>query len=87
VLEAQMGFNAPESFTMPVAATLSAPQDEDDIATISRRLLDLVSETPVHRDDLFRLSGAQTFIGLAALSELEITGRLTAGDGGFYSRT
>jgi DNA processing protein len=33
-----------------------------------------------------KISGAQTFIGLAALSELEITGRLTAGDGGFYSR-
>lgn len=89
VLEAQMGFNAPEASEPDTALpelTLQ-PQNEDDIARVSRTLLDLVSETPVHRDDLLRLCGAQTWIGLAALSELEVAGRFTVSDGGFYSRS
>jgi len=93
VLEAQMGFNAPEALPIPTAGmtapdmTLAPPRNEDDIARVSRTLLDLVGETPVHRDDLLRLSGAQTWIGLAALSELEIAGRIIAGESGFYSRS
>jgi DNA processing protein len=88
VLEAQMGFNAPEAPGLsPIPDITVQPQNEDDIARVSRKLLDLVSETPVHRDDLLRLCGAQTWIGLAALSELEIAGRLTASEGGFYSRS
>jgi DNA processing protein len=88
VLEAQMGFNAPEAPGLsPTPDITVQPQNEDDIARVSRKLLDLVSETPVHRDDLLRLCGAQTWIGLAALSELEIAGRLTASEGGFYSRS
>ncbi|CAM3110269.1 DNA-processing protein DprA [Asticcacaulis taihuensis] len=89
VLEAQMGFNAPEASEPDSALpeiTLP-PQSEDDIARVSRSLLDLVSETPVHRDDLLRLCGAQTWIGLAALSELEVAGRFTVSDGGFYSHS
>ncbi|MFT4077043.1 MAG: DNA-processing protein DprA [Asticcacaulis sp.] len=82
VLEGQMGCHAPESLPAPV--TFSKPQDEDDLASVSRRLLDLVSETPMHRDDLLRLSNAPAWMGLAALSELEITGRLMAEDGGYY---
>ncbi|MCR6658263.1 MAG: DNA-processing protein DprA [Asticcacaulis sp.] len=89
VLETQMGFNAPEASasdsTLPEITF--QPQNEDDIARVSRSLLDLVSETPVHRDDLLRLCGAQTWIGLAALSELEVAGRFTVSDGGFYSRS
>ncbi len=89
VLEAQMGFNAPEAPEPERVAPeiIASPQNEDDIARVSRSLLNLVSETPVHRDDLLRLYGAQTWIGLAALSELEIGGQLTAGEGGFYSRS
>ena len=89
VLEAQMGFNAPEAPepTISLPEIAAQPQNEDDIARISRKLLDLASETPVHRDDLLRLCGAQTWIGLAALSELEIAGRLTTSEGGFYSRS
>lgn len=86
VLEAQMGFSAPENVATTKFTSLPGPREEDDIATISRRLSDLVSETPIHRDDLLRLSGSPTWMGLAALSELEITGRLTASDGGYYSR-
>jgi DNA processing protein len=88
VLEAQMGFNAPgtpdTAHTVP--AIPAQPQNEDDIARVSRHMLDLTSETPVHRDDLLRLCGAQTWIALAALSELEIAGRLAVSEGGFYSR-
>ena len=88
VLEAQMVFNAPEATgSSPAPDIIAQPQNEDDIARVSRKLLDLVSETPVHRDDLLRLSGTQTWIGLAALSELEITGRIIAGESGFYSRS
>ncbi|MGN6207414.1 DNA-processing protein DprA [Asticcacaulis sp.] len=89
VLEAQMGFNAPEA-SAPASALPEItfqPQNEDDIARVSRSLLDLVSETPVHRDDLLRLCGAQTWIGLAALSELEMAGRFSVSEGGFYSRS
>jgi DNA processing protein len=66
---------------------MTLPQSEDDIARASHKLLDLVGETPVHRDDLLRLCGAQTWIGLAALSELEVAGRIIAGESGFYNRS
>ena len=47
----------------------------------------IVTEDSELLDDLLRLCGAQTWIGLAALSELEIAGRITVSEGGFYSRS
>lgn len=91
VLEGLMGFNAPDHAPMhrphlaPDPLTAQAAS-EDDLSRLIPRLLQLISETPVHRDDLLRLSGAPAYLGLASLSELEISGRVTVSDGGFYSR-
>lgn len=81
VLESQMGFSAPQSVYQPFESPPAMP--EDDIERVAQRLLALVSDTPAHRDDLLRLCGAPSWIGLAALSELEIAGRIQQ-DGGFY---
>jgi DNA processing protein len=40
----------------------------------------------MHRDDLLRMMAAPAWIGLAALSELEIAGVIVTSDGGYYSR-
>ncbi|MDI7774128.1 DNA-processing protein DprA [Asticcacaulis sp. EMRT-3] len=85
VLEGQMGFSAPESPWRPYDKA-SGPAAEIDIERTSRRLLELISDTPSHRDDLLRLCGASVPVGLASLSELEISGRIQMTDGGFYTR-
>lgn len=86
ILDGQGGFHEP--------APLDAPQDqasgaavEDQILHASRILADLVSPTPVHRDDLIRLSHAPAFVALSALSELEISGVIDRLDGGLYVRS
>ncbi|WP_244874631.1 DNA-processing protein DprA [Asticcacaulis benevestitus] len=90
VLEGQMGFDAPP---LPAVDIIPFAQDnrpanqEDDIARAARDMHQLISETPMHRDDLLRLMAAPAWLGLAALSELEISGVITASDGGYYSRS
>ncbi len=72
---------------LPFAATAMLPldrADEDDIASVSSRLAGMLSPTPVHRDELARLTGAPVFAVLGALSDLEVSGRAEALDGGFY---
>ncbi|MGA9657950.1 MAG: DNA-processing protein DprA [Asticcacaulis sp.] len=94
VLEAQMGwatsgFDAPHApHLITPAATPPAPakDNEDEIARTSHKLLALISNTPMHRDDLLRLSAASPWVGLASLSELEIAGLIANTDGGFYHR-
>ncbi|MGN6425106.1 MAG: DNA-processing protein DprA [Asticcacaulis sp.] len=84
VLEAQMGVEAPQTPYQPYPSP--GADLEAEIARAARTLLGLISDTPTHRDDLLRLCDASTFIGLAALSELEISGR-TQQSGGFYTRS
>lgn len=83
VLESPFGVRAPEADYQPFAA---GPDLEAGIAHAAGVLTELIGETPAHRDDLLRLCGAAAFIGLAALSELEIAGRVRQ-DGGFYTRS
>ena len=83
MLESPFGVRAPEADYQPFAA---GPDLEAGIARAAGVLTELIGETPAHRDDLLRLCGAAAFIGLAALSELEIAGRVRQ-DGGFYTRS
>ncbi len=84
VLEAQLGFDAPPATYSERAASFVPTVSDDDIGQAGRTLLRLVSPVATSRDDLLRLSGLPPFIALAALSELEIAGRITAVDGGGY---
>jgi DNA processing protein len=89
-LEIQMGFDAPATlyradFPEP-SASLTGNDIEADISQAGKILLGLISPVPTSRDDLLRLSGFAPFVALAALSELEIAGRIEAGDGGTYVR-
>ncbi len=86
MLERQLGFEAPAAsysaeIVMPETTRTTT---EDDIGRAGRMLLNLISPVPSSRDDLLRLSGLPPFIALAALSELEIAGRIEAVDGGAY---
>ncbi len=85
VLDSQMGFDEPPA---PGYTTGGGPDPhaEAHIAKVTRQLLGLISQTPVHRDELLRLTGAPPYIGLASLSELEIAGIVESHEGGFYSR-
>ena len=74
-------------FEAPPASYAAAPTGnglEGDIARASRVLAELLGPTPVHRDELVRLSGMPVFAALSALSELEIAGRAETLDGGYY---
>lgn len=85
VLDSQLGFEAPPSPRFAPAGTPD-PNAEAHIAKVSRQLLGLISQTPIHRDELLRLTGAPTWIALASLSELEIAGVVQGHEGGTYSR-
>ncbi len=77
----------PADFAPPAAPRPDSGPDssiEDRIVKAARQLLASISPVPVHRDDLIRLTGEPAFIVLAALTELEISGRIDALDGGFY---
>lgn len=67
------------------------PLDEEALARISdalrRRLVELISVTPVSRDDLVRASGAPAGAVLAVLVELQLAGRVDLLPGGFVSAT
>lgn len=56
------------------------------IDSLRDRLLTLISHTPTPRDELLRLTHAPVQVGLAALSELEITGLVTTTGDGQYIR-
>jgi DNA processing protein len=88
-LEAQMGFDSPAPVyrpDFPEATAASAGTVETDISQAGKMLLGLVSPVPTSRDDLLRLSGFPPYVALAALSELEIAGRIEAGGDGTYVR-
>ncbi len=89
VLESQLtfpGFDAPPATAYNPPAPLASPASDGDINRTTRALLNLVSTTPVHRDELLRLARAPAVIGLASLSELEIAGLIEGSEGGFYTR-
>lgn len=85
VLDTQMGFDSPAAPDYIYGGTAD-PTAEAQIARVTRQLLGLISQTPVHRDELLRLTGAPSWIGLASLSELEIAGVIQGHEGGAYSR-
>ena len=63
-----------------------APIDGADTdAALRERLADLVSPTPVSRDDLVRLTGAPTATVYAALMELSLAGRVELLAGGMVA--
>jgi len=62
---------------------LRGPEDiGDSDAALRQRLADLVSPTPVSRDDLVRITGASTAAVYAALMELSLAGRVELMPGG-----
>eukprot|EP01037_Dinobryon_pediforme_P014600 gene14601-14724_t len=67
------------------------PLDEEALARISdqlrHRLLELISVTPVSRDELVRASGAPAGAVLAVLVELQLAGRLELLPGGLIEIT
>lgn len=60
--------------------SLSAMEAEADAAR--SRILELLSPTPMPRDELARLAGVRSGVALAALMELELAGRATLYPGG-----
>ncbi len=67
------------------------PLDEEALAKISdqlrHRLLELISVTPVSRDELVRACGAPAGVVLAVLVELQLAGRIDLLPGGLVSAT
>jgi DNA processing protein len=63
-------------------APLAVTEDEEADA-VRDRILELLSPTPVARDELARLAGARPAAALAALIELELAGRAVLLPGGF----
>lgn len=57
-----------------------------DIDTVRERLADLLSPTPVSRDELVRATGAPVPVVLAALTELALAGRAELLPGGFVTQ-
>ena len=65
---------------------LRGPEDiGDSDAALRERLADLVSPTPVSRDDLVRITGAPTAAVYAALMELSLAGRVELLAGGMVA--
>lgn len=67
------------------------PLDEEALAEVSetlrRRILELVSVTPVSRDELVRASGASAGAVLAVLVELQLGGKVELLSGGMVTAT
>ncbi len=79
-LEGFGGFREPERTYQPL------PMAEDDLNTLREEIYRLLSPTPVPRDEIIRATGAPVAAVLAALTELEIAGRLEFGANGMVSR-
>ena len=79
-LEGFGGFREPERTYQPL------PMAEDDLNTLREEIYRLLSPTPVPRDEIIRATGAPVAAVLAALTELEIAGRLEFGNSGMVSR-
>jgi DNA processing protein len=82
VLEGWRGLREPDGpdFT-------AAPPDDAEIDALRERVFDLISPTPVSRDDLIRAAGAPAAHVLAALAELALAGRIEFSPGGLVART
>jgi DNA processing protein len=89
VLEPIIGFSEPtESYAHFTPAPMNADcaVSEDEISRLIPKIMGLLSHTPTSRDEILRLLGAPTFLGMAALTELEISGLIDIHDGGGISR-
>ncbi len=80
------GLFAPEPEPWQGALPADNAQTEAAIAVAGKTLKGLIGATPVHRDEVLRLSGAAPSVALAALTELEIAGVIDH-SGGYYSRS
>jgi DNA processing protein len=89
VVQSSLGF-VPEGFAAPAPSPYAlSPKlkiDDTDLDTLRRRLLGLMGQNPMGRDELLRALGAPISLSFAALSELEITGQVIALEGGAYIR-
>ena len=83
VLRALEGFRG---FAEPDRTFQPAPIADDDLDTLREEIHRLLSPTPVPRDEIIRATGAPVAAVLAALTELEIAGRLEFGNSGMVSR-
>ena len=79
-LEGFGGFREPERTYQPL------PMAEDDLNTLREEIYRLLSPPPVPRDEIIRATGAPVAAVLAALTELEIAGRLEFGTNGMVSK-
>ena len=79
-LEGFGGFREPERTYQPL------PMAEDDLNTLREEIYRLLAPTPVPRDEIIRATGAPVAAVLAALTELEIAGRLEFGTNGMVSK-
>ena len=83
VLRALEGFGG---FHEPERPYQSAPIADEEVDALREEIHRLLSPTPVPRDEIIRATGAPVAAVLAALTELEIAGRLEFGNSGMVSR-
>jgi DNA processing protein len=81
-LEGLSGFGEPERTAFRPAAACTEPDD-----ALRNRLDDLLSPTPVSRDELVRAAGAPAPLVLAALTELALAGRAELLPGGMVAKS
>ncbi|OYW83326.1 MAG: DNA protecting protein DprA [Asticcacaulis sp. 32-58-5] len=94
ILETQMGLNdgararfddhRPHFLTLATFDDIAPEAIDDRIDDLRTQILNLISHTPSHRDEVLRLAGASMTLGFAALSELEIAGLIAPQPGGYY---
>lgn len=82
VLDPILGFSEPSDIPPAVKMPHQAVQ-EDDIGRLIPKILGLLSYVPTDRDTVLRYLNAPSYLALAAISELEISGVITVQtDGG-----
>lgn len=88
-LDAQMTLFEPAARDVNAMYAIGSADETDldsAIDSLRDRLLNLISPVPTPREDLLRLSGGATHLGLAALGELEIAGLIVTTRDGQYVR-
>jgi DNA processing protein len=69
----------------PLFDYADAQPPEEEIDRVRKRLADLLSPTPVPRDELVRMAGAPAPVVFAALVELSLAGRAALLPGGLVA--
>jgi DNA processing protein len=75
-LEAQLGGNLSERRKPPFSAAQPAPDNESELSAARKKLLELLSPSPVAVDELVRQCQLSPAIVLTILLELELAGRI-----------